>query len=72
MPPITGTVTQIQPIVRFTTLGFVAFGIVGLLLASNATTGPIVVWILILLIIAVILGNYQRIMSTFFQVSYPA
>ena len=51
---------------KFTMMGFVVLGIVGLILAANEKTGPIVIFILVLMILLLVLSHYKQVSQTLF------
>lgn len=54
------------PQVKFTFAGLVALVILALVLASGEKTGPIVVYILAVLIVLVLVVNYRNTLAVFF------
>lgn len=64
-PGLARLYSQGQAPYAFTTLGVVALIGVAVLLAANEKTGPAIVLMVAVLILLVILVNYQNVMSIF-------
>lgn len=51
---------------KFTTVGFVMLGVLGLVLVANEKTGPAVIFVLVLMIALLVLSHYQQLSDAMF------
>lgn len=51
---------------KFTALGFVVLGVVGVFLATNEKTGTAVIFILLAMILLLLLANYKQVSGVLF------